>query len=295
MFVGGTDGIVQFLFLFFFDFFAFALELLQLDFDERAGGGVAAHHGEARRGPGKHEARIVGFAAHGVVSGAKTSAANHGDFRNNAVRHGVYHFRPGANDAAPFGVFANHEAVDVMEKNQRDAILVAVENKARGFFRGFGVNHAAKFHALLVRAARKRLHVFLLIRDDSNGPASDARIAAEQRFAAFGAVFLEFAGIHDAGDDFAHVVLLAGIARKDSVDFFRRKERFARLGMTERRRIWRADFVNQSANSCDARVVIRFPKIHGAADLRVHFRSAEIFSGSFLADRGLHQRGSRKK
>src|SRR5882724_4883774 len=179
VFVGSADGIVEFLFLFLVDFFAFAFELLQLDFDERAGSGIAAHHREARRRPGEHEARIVGFAAHGVVSGAEAAAANHGDLWYDAVRHGVYHFRAGANDAAPFGVFTDHEAVYVVEKNQRDAILVAVENKARGFFRGFGVNHAAKFHALLVRTARERLHVFFLVRDDSDGPASNARIAAE--------------------------------------------------------------------------------------------------------------------
>src|SRR6266436_3103055 len=148
VFVGGADGIVQFFFLLLVDFFAFALELLQFDFDERAGGGVAAHHREARRRPGKHEARVVGFAAHGVISGAETSAANHGDFRDDTVRHGIYHFCARADDAAPFGVLADHKAVHVVEKNQRDAILVAVQNKARGFFRGLGVNHAAKFHAL---------------------------------------------------------------------------------------------------------------------------------------------------
>src|SRR3984893_761177 len=248
VFVGGADGIVQFLFLFLVDFLAFALKLFQFDFDERAGCGVAAHHREARRGPRKHESRVIGFAAHGVISGAKTSAANHGDFWDDAVCHGVYHFCARSNNPAPFCVFADHKTVYVVEKNQRDAILVTVENEARGFLRGLGVNHAAKFHALLVRTASESLHVFFLIRDDADGPAADARIAAEQRFSGFGAVFLEFSGIYDARDDLAHIVLLAGITRKDSVDFFGGKKRFARLGMAKRRRIGRADFINQRAN-----------------------------------------------
>ena len=102
--------------------FAFALELLDFDFDERAGGGIAAHHGVARGGPGENEARVVGFAAHGVVSGAETAAADHGDFRHDAVGDGVHHLGAGADDAAPFGFLADHEAVHVVQENQRNEI-----------------------------------------------------------------------------------------------------------------------------------------------------------------------------
>ena len=205
---------------FFVEFLAFAFELLELDFDQRAGGGVAAHHRVTRRGPGKHEARIVGLAAHGVVAGAEAAAADHRNFRHHAIGHGVHHFRAGADDAAPFGFFADHEAVHVVQKNQRDEVLIAVEDEARGFFGGFGVDHAAEFDALLVGAAGLGLHVFFLVGDDTDGPAADARVAAEDRLAVFGAIFFEFAAVHDARDDFAHVVLLGGIAGENSVDFF---------------------------------------------------------------------------
>ena len=43
---------------------------------------------------------------------------------------------------------------------------------------------------------------------------------------------------------------------------------------------------------CEAGFVIGLAEIDGAADLRVHFCAAEFFGGSFLADGGLHQRGT---
>ena len=135
MLVSGTHGFDQFLFLFFVDFFPFALELFQFYFGERAGRGVAAHYRESCRGPREHEARVVGFAAHGVISGTETAAANHRDFWNDAVCHRVHHFCASANDAAPLRVFSDHETVHVVKKNQRNAVLVAIENEARGFFR----------------------------------------------------------------------------------------------------------------------------------------------------------------
>src|SRR5437016_8215189 len=150
VFVGAAHRFVQFFLLFLVDSFAFALELFQLDFDEGAGCGVAAHDGEACCRPSKHEARVVGFATHGVVSGAEAAAANYGYFWNDAVRYRIHHFCAGANDAAPLRILADHEAVYVVQKNKRDAILVAIENEARGFFGGLRVNYAAKFDALLV-------------------------------------------------------------------------------------------------------------------------------------------------
>ncbi len=163
------------------------------------------------------------------------------------------------------------------------------------FFGGLGVNHTAKFDALLVRAARQRLHVLFLIGDNSDRPAADARVSAQKRFTVLRAIFFEFACVHDAGDNFPHVVLLSRIARKYPVDVFCGIKRFARFHMTERRRVGRTDFVDERANPREARIIIRLAKIHSAADLCVHFRSAEIFGGSFLADRGLHKGGARQK
>jgi len=106
---------------------------------------------------------VVGFAAHGVVSGAEAAAANDGNLWDHTVRHRVHHFCARADDAAPLGVFANHEAVHIVEENERNFVLVAVENEARGFFRGFGVMTPPNSTRFLIRAAHLRLHVLLLI------------------------------------------------------------------------------------------------------------------------------------
>src|SRR6266436_2565668 len=295
MFVSGTDGFDQFLFLFFVDFFPFALKLLQFYFGERASRGVAAHDCESCSGPGEHKSRVVGLAAHGIISGAEAATANHRDFWNDAVCHGVYHFRAGANDAAPLRVFSDHETVYVMQKNQRNAVLVAIENEAGGFFRGLGIDYAAKFDAFLVRAARQRLHVFFLIGYDADGPAADARVTTEQSFSILCAIFFEFTGVHNAGDDLPHVVLFSGIARKQPVDIPGGKERVARFHMAEWRSVGRAHLVYQRANPRDARIVVRLAEIHRAANLGVHFGAAEVFRGSFLSNGCLHQSGPWQK
>src|SRR5260370_1276716 len=128
--------------------------------------------------------------------------------------------RAAAERAAPRRVVADHEAVYVVQKNKGDAVLIAIENESRSFFGGLGVNHTAKFDALLVGAARQRLHVLFLIRDNSDRPAADARVSAQKRFTVLRAIFFEFACVHDAGDNFPHVVLLSRIARKYPVDVF---------------------------------------------------------------------------
>jgi len=133
---------------------------------------------------------------------------------------------------------------------------------------------------------------FFLVGDDAYGPAADARVAAKERLAVFGAVFLEFAAIHQASDDFSHVVLLSGITGEDSVEFVDGIQRFFQARVAEDGRVWRAIL------STRARIRFRqdsssgFAKIDGAANLRMHFGAAEVFGGGFLADGGCHQRGA---
>jgi len=180
VFVSGADGFDQFFLLFFVYFFAFAFELPSVLFSARV---------LAAASPLMTAKRAVG---HANMKRGRRLCRTWRNFRlrscrrklryfwNYAIRHRVYHFRACADDAAPFRVFADHKAVHVVQENQWNSVLVAIENEARGFFRGLGINHAAKFDALLVGAARQRLHVFLLIRDNADGPAADARISAEQ-------------------------------------------------------------------------------------------------------------------
>ncbi len=52
---------------------------------------------------------------------------------------------------------------------------------------------------------------------------------------------------------------------------------------------------HERADAFDARVVIGFAKIHGAAHLRVHFRAAEFFRRDALPDGRLHERRAGQK
>ena len=97
--------------------------------------------------------------------------------------------------------------------------------------------------------------VFFLVGDDAHGPAADAGVAAEQSFAVFGAVFLEFAAVDEAGDDFAHVVLLGGIAGEDAVEFVGRvKSGSCGSDVAEDGRIGRAHFVDEGADAFRGRI-----------------------------------------
>src|SRR6266850_911671 len=111
MLVCRANRFVEFFLRLFVHFLAFAFELLQFDFDKRSRCRIATHDGIACRWPGEYETWVVSFAAHRVVTSAKTAAADDGNFRHHTVRHRVDHFCARANDAAPFGVFADHEPI----------------------------------------------------------------------------------------------------------------------------------------------------------------------------------------
>ncbi len=56
-----------------------------------------------------------------------------------------------------------------------------------------------------------------------------------------------------------------------------------------------AHFVHECADAGKAGVVVGLAEIDGAADLGVHFCAAQLFGGNFLADCGLHERGTGEK
>ena len=138
--------------------------------------------------------RIVGLAAHRIVPRAERTADDHGDLRHDRVRHRIHHLRASLDDAAPLRIAADHESIDIMEKNQRDQVLVAIHDEAGGFFRGFGIDDAAELNAL-VAFVIGLLRVQFLIGDDSNGKTSDPAVAADKCLAVLGLVFIESASI----------------------------------------------------------------------------------------------------
>src|SRR5208282_6891945 len=119
--------------------------------------------------------------------------------------------------------------------------------------------------------------VLFLVGDDPDRPAADARVATDDRLSALGAVFLEFAAVHDSRDHFAHVVLLGAVGGSDSVDFLGGIG--GRLGGLVVKRSARrvAELIDEGANTPDAGVVVRLAEIDGAASLRMHPCAAELF------------------
>ena len=174
-----------------------------------------------------------------------------------------------------------------MQKNQRYQVLVAIENEPRSFVRRFGIDHAAEFDALISRAGCGDGDGLFLVGHNSNGPAANARVAAQQSLPVFGAVFFEFALVHDALNDFVHVVLLRRIRRENSVNFLGRMCGWRSRFVIEGRAGGMAEFVHQGADAFNARRIVRLAKVNRAADLRVHLRTAQFFRRSLLPDRSL--------
>ena len=162
-------------------------------------------------GQAKDEARIVRFAAHGVVAGAEAAAADHGDLGHHAeLRHGVHHLCAGADDAAPLRILADHEAVDIVQENQRDEILIAVHDEARGLVGALGVDDAAEFDAFFagVPGADTGDCFFWLATMPTAQPPM--RAYPQSTVGRIRLVLVELAAIDDARDDLVHVVDVAG-------------------------------------------------------------------------------------
>jgi len=92
-----------------------------------------------------------------------------------------------------------------MKKDQRNQILVAVHDEARGLLGRLRVDHAPKLDAL-VAFMISLLRVQFLISDDSHGEAADAPVSADESLAILRFVFVKAAAIEHARQYFLHVV-----------------------------------------------------------------------------------------
>ena len=94
-----------------------------------------------------------------------------------------------------------------MQKQQRNAALPAQFDEMRAFLGGFPEQDA-------------------VVGDDAHRITAKLSEAGDQRDAVPGLEFVETRSVHQPGDDFPHVVRLAGIGRRDAVDFLRVVNRF---------------------------------------------------------------------
>src|SRR6185437_3505538 len=132
-------------------------------------------------------------AAHGVMPSSKRTADNHRDLWHNRVRHGIYHFCASLDDPAPLRIAAHHEPVDVVEKYQLHQVLIAIHDESSRFFRRFGVNNTAKFHALMALVI-SALRMHFLIGDNADCETADPGISAHNRLAVLSFVLFELTG-----------------------------------------------------------------------------------------------------
>src|ERR1700691_958178 len=86
---------------------------------------LAAHHRDARIGPGPQKARRIGAAAHGVIAGTEAAADDDGEFGHVGAGYRRYHLGAVLGDAASLVFLADHEAGNVLQEDQRNAALRA--------------------------------------------------------------------------------------------------------------------------------------------------------------------------
>src|SRR5450830_2158355 len=125
MFILGTNGIFESSFLLCRPGAAFALDAVALDRGQHAGGLFATHHRDACIGPHPQKAWRKSASAHAIVTGAETAADDHRQLRHSGGGDGGDHLCTVARNALIFNLAADHEAGDVLQKNERDLALTA--------------------------------------------------------------------------------------------------------------------------------------------------------------------------
>src|SRR5262249_3552775 len=98
----------------------------------------------------------------------------------------VHQLRAGPDDAGLLGLFADHEAVYILQKEQGSARLIAIHDEAGGFVGAIDVDHAA-----VLQRALSRLAPLPLIGDDADGPTTEPTRAAHERLAILSLVLVE--------------------------------------------------------------------------------------------------------
>ena len=114
------------------------------------------------------------------------------------------------------------------------------------------------------------MRVKFLVGDDAHGEASDASVAADQRFAVLGLVLVEAAFIHNARENFFHVVGARGRGIVGAVDFFGRHRRVDGLFAIPEGLAAVSPLFYERADAAEASLVIGLAEVNRAADGGVH-------------------------
>src|ERR1035437_3096358 len=161
------------------------------------------------------------------------------------------------------------EAVEVVKKDERDQVLIAVHDEAGGFFSGLGIDDAAELDALVAFMVGL-LRVEFLVGDDAHGEASDTSVAANQGLAILGLVLVEAAFIHDARENFFHVVGARARGIVGAVDFFGQHRRVHGLFAIPEGLAAVSPLFYERADAGEASLVIGLAEVDRAAGGGVH-------------------------
>ena len=96
------------------------------------GGNIGRHSGHLRRWPGKQKVRPEATTAHAIVTCPVGTSDDHRELGYARRRHGIDHLGAIFGDAGPFGIRPDHEASNIVKKQERNIPLVAHLDEVSG-------------------------------------------------------------------------------------------------------------------------------------------------------------------
>src|SRR5699024_9859424 len=97
-----------------------------------------------------HRARVVSSSAHSIIACAVAVAHDNGNLWHRAVGYGIDHLGSVLNNAALFAALADHKTGNILQKNDRNLLLIAVHDESRRFIGRIRIDDSAYLHLALL-------------------------------------------------------------------------------------------------------------------------------------------------
>src|ERR687897_23110 len=196
------DGPLELLALLVGHLLCLSREVVLLNGEEDVRGLLPPHNADAGVRPHPEEARRVGAAAHPVVACPEGPADDYRELRDVGVGDGHDHLGTVLGYAAGLVLFADHEARDVLQEDERDAAGGAQLYEVRALERALGEQDA-------------------VVGQNADGVTHDPGEATDQGFAVERLELVQATAVNGPGDDLPDVVALPVVARDDAVELSR--------------------------------------------------------------------------
>src|SRR5699024_5464713 len=146
------------------------------------------------------KARVVSPSAHSIITCTVAVAHDDGNLWHGAVRYSIHHLGPVLNDAALFAALADHKAGNILQKNDRNLLLIAVHDKSRRFIGRIRVDDSAYLHLSL-----PGFGYLALIGYNTHTPAIHPGKTGNKRLPVSLFILSERIFIHNAIQDVVHI------------------------------------------------------------------------------------------